>query len=108
LTNLVLIILCSLILLSIVQVILILIYSSNFKNSKDEYVIDLSTLERIIDDYANTVSNKRIQQTKKNYNLDSESKINSILAFEKKSNDITNCTKHHSNTTNNSSNYFAN
>jgi len=83
----ILIILASLILLTVVQVFLILIYKSIFKNSKDEYVINLSVLERVIDDYVNTILNKKIQQDKKNYNLDPESKLNSVLSFEKKVNE---------------------
>ena len=83
----ILIILASLILLTVVQVFLILIYKSIFKNSKDEYVINLSVLERIIDDYVNTILSKKIQQDKKNYNLDPESKLNSVLSFEKKVNE---------------------
>lgn len=83
----ILIILASLILLTVVQVFLILIYKSIFKNSKDEYVINLSVLERVIDDYVNTILSKKIQQDKKNYNLDPESKLNSVLSFEKKVNE---------------------
>ena len=82
-----LVILALFILLTVVQVVLILIYKSIFKNSKDEYVINLSVLERIIDDYVNTILSKKIQQDKKNYNLDPESKLNSVLSFEKKVNE---------------------
>ena len=82
-----LVILSLFILLTVVQVFLILIYKSIFKNSKDEYVINLSVLERIIDDYVNTILSKKIQQDKKNYNLDPESKLNSVLSFEKKVNE---------------------
>ena len=82
-----LVILALFILLTVVQIVLILIYKSIFKNSKDEYVINLSVLERIIDDYVNTILSKKIQQDKKNYNLDPESKLNSVLSFEKKVNE---------------------
>lgn len=75
-------------LLTLAQIILISIYKSIFRNSKDEYVINLSILERLIDDYVNTVLIKEIQQNKRQYNLDPESKINSVLAFEKKCNDL--------------------
>ena len=82
-----LVILALFILLTVVQIVLILIYKSIFKNSKDEYVINLSVLERVIDDYVNTILSKKIQQDKKNYNLDPESKLNSVLSFEKKVNE---------------------
>lgn len=81
------ILLLSFILLTVVQLVLILIYKSIFQNSKDEYVINLSVLERVIDDYVSTILSKKIQQDKKNYNLDPESKLNSVLSFEKKVNE---------------------
>ena len=87
LTVIISIILGSIFLLTL-QVILISIYKSIFQNSKDEYMISLSTLERVIDDYVSTILSKKIQQTKRKYNLDPESKINSVLAFEKKCNGL--------------------
>ncbi len=86
-SNSLVILLLSFILLTVVQLVLILIYKSIFKNSKDEYVINLSVLERVIDDYVSTILSKKIQQDKKNYNLDPESKLNSVLSFEKKVNE---------------------
>ena len=86
-SNSLVILLLSFILLTVVQLVLILIYKSIFQNSKDEYVINLSVLERVIDDYVSTILSKKIQQDKKNYNLDPESKLNSVLSFEKKVNE---------------------
>jgi hypothetical protein len=88
LINLVLLSIIFSLLFLLMQVILIFVYKSIFKNYKDDYIINLSVLERIIDDYVNTILIKEIRQIKRKYNLDPESKINSVLAFEKKCNEI--------------------
>ena len=86
-TNL-LLIFCLIALFTIVQVVLILIYKEVCGNSRDEYVISMSTLERVISDYVTVVLTKEIQSLRKDHNLNPESKLNSIIAFEKKVNDV--------------------
>ena len=87
-TNLLLLALLLLIVVSLIQVILLMIYKEIYSRNKDEYIRDLSILERVIDDYVEIVLKKKIQTEKKNYNLDPSSRINSILSFEKKINQI--------------------
>jgi len=65
-----------------------MIYKKICSNTKDEYVINLSVLEHVIDDYITMILEKKIQTVRRNYNLDPESKINSIIAFEKRVNEI--------------------
>jgi len=88
LTNLILIVVSSLLILSLIQVILLMIYKEIYSRDKDEYIRDLSILERVIDDYVEIILKKKIQAEKKNYNLDPASRINSIISFEKKINQI--------------------
>ena len=59
-----------------------------YSNSRDEYIVTISILEQVIDDYYNMVLEKDVQRIRKNYNLDPESKVNSIIAFEKQVNEL--------------------
>ena len=65
-----------------------MIYKKIYSNSRDEYIINISVLEHIIDDYYNMILEKDVQRVRKNYNLDPESKVNSIIAFEKQVNEL--------------------
>jgi hypothetical protein len=59
-----------------------------YSNTRDEYIITVSILEQVIDDYYNMILEKEVQRIRKNYNLDPESKVNSIMAFEKQVNEL--------------------
>jgi len=65
-----------------------MIYKKIYSNSRDEYIINISVLEHIIDDYYNMILEKDVQRVRKKYNLDPESKVNSIIAFEKQVNEL--------------------
>jgi hypothetical protein len=75
-------------LFSVVQIILIKIYEKIYSNKKDQYIVALTTLEKVVDNYLDVVLEKKVNLIKKDYNLDPTSKVNSIIAFEKRVNEL--------------------
>ena len=61
------------------------IYKIDFK---DEYLIHTHILEQIIDNYKILILEEKITKLRKNYDIDPQSKTNSIVAYQKEYNKL--------------------
>lgn len=73
----------------IVLVLILVILLKKEPESKEDFLINLAVIERVIDDYIQIVYNPQIDYLRTQHNLNPESKLNSIKSFEIKVNDIT-------------------
>jgi hypothetical protein len=73
---------------NIVIIFLVIISLRKDTNAKDEFLVNLSVLERVIDDYVQIVYNQKIEVLRSQHNLNADSKINSIKLFESKTNEV--------------------
>ena len=72
----------------LVCIIFIMLFKNQNSISKDVFLINLAVLDHVIDDYIQIIFNSKIEQHKVLYNLNPESKVNSIKSYKNKVNVI--------------------
>lgn len=75
-------------LVCIIILLVLILFKNQNSVSKDIFLINLAVLDHVIDDYIQIIFNSKIEQHKVLYNLNPESKVNSIKSYKSKVNAI--------------------
>lgn len=75
------------ILIVLVLVLFVLLNKEGKIETKDDFLINLAVLDRVIDDYVQIIHNAKIDVLRSMHNLNPESQVNSIKSFEVKVNE---------------------
>lgn len=75
-------------LVCIIILLVLILFKNQNSISKDIFLINLAVLDHVIDDYIQIIFNSKIEQHKVLYNLNPESKVNSIKSYKSKVNTI--------------------
>lgn len=75
-------------LVCIIILLVLILFKNQNSISKDIFLINLAVLDHVIDDYIQIIFNSKIEQHKVLYNLNPESKVNSIKSYKSKVNII--------------------